>query len=81
MKNRYIQLHEENSNIIGVVLLKDNYLNLDKVKEALEQHFDAKIDIVGVNIKEPRIEITIDITRDIETYQDVIYGSETWLYL
>lgn len=81
MKNRYIQLHEENNNIIGVVLFNKNYLNLHKVKEALQAHFDAEIEIVGVDIKEPRIEITIDVIGDIETYQDVIYGSETWLYL
>lgn len=83
MKAKYIQLHEQNNSIIGAVEFKRNNFNLHKVKEALESHFDAEINITNIEMDKQNltVKIYVDISGDIETYQDVIFGSETWLYL
>ena len=85
MKTKYYNLQESGVSdfaTIGVIAITDGAADIEKVTQALEEHFDAEI--IDVEVQEGligEIEVGFTIDRMGEPERETVIGYQTWLYI
>lgn len=75
---KYYYLHDMDGSSIGVIKTYNGEIPKDKIKEAIESHFDETSEILSVELFDSDYEM--EVTVKIDDNERLIYGTQTWLY-